>query len=264
VSQNVLADIRGHIDGIAYKNGIPFLQGWVCDYSKQQNIVFHVYVDGRAGTGKIVEGVRTSHGHEAGVRNACNTPNKRSLKHRFKIDLSQPKYRALAGSYIYIHGISVVRGHPNKLIANSGKFVIPSLNFDRYMVSTLGHTAGAGVPLNMKKLRQFCGDEDGCKIRIIMDNWDGSQRFAMRDILFAYDHGTGNWRSESNGQRGMVAGTTGDHQHKHVWSSWNCYFTEGNYSGYSGLGDTTNQFFVYRHNNQYHRTDQDCRFVFID
>ena len=115
---------------------------------------------------------------------------------------------------------------------------------------------GSTVTIPESRVRQLCGDWDGCTIRIGMYNWNGTRRTASRESLFYYDSYTGNWRAE----KGDTQGTTDNNATQHIIKAWSCYFTDGYYSQWYNHGDINKDFGVLSW-NQYNAT---CKVTLID
>ena len=118
--------------------------------------------------------------------------------------------------------------------------------------------SGRGTSVNIpeSKVRELCGDWDGCELRMSMWNWDGRRRDASRHSLFYYDYWTGNWRSS----RGDKSGTTNNRTTQHVMNAWACYFTDGRYINWANIGDLNKNFALLSW-NQYKAT---CKLTIID
>lgn len=118
-------------------------------------------------------------------------------------------------------------------------------------------TRGTSTTIPEARVAQLCGDVDGCKVRIAMYNWDGNRRTASRETLFYYNPSNGNWRDMELD----TEGTTGNNGTQHIAQAWSCYFTDGRYSNWSNLGDTSADFAVLSW-DQYNAGA--CRITLID
>ncbi len=121
-----------------------------------------------------------------------------------------------------------------------------------YGVSPWGYT----VAIPEQDIAYLCGDFDGCTLRMGMYNWDGSGRTASRESLFYYNSSTKTWRASA----GDTAGLNGNGVTEHVMQAWSCYFTDGQYSGFSDLGDYNPNFGLLSWNQYY----ASCRLTIID
>jgi hypothetical protein len=101
----------------------------------------------------------------------------------------------------------------------------------------------------------YCGDFDGCTIRLGMSNWDGAQRTASREFLFYYNAANRNWRASSDSE-----GTNYNSGTQHVYQAWSCYFTDGQYSGWSNQGDPNPDFGLL----SWDQYNADCRLTILD
>ena len=98
---------------------------------------------------------------------------------------------------------------------------------DRFTVFVSKARRFTTVPIDHAKLSEFCGDLDGCSIRMGMHNWDDTGRIASRTIQFFYNTHNGNWRSSMAGTD--AAGSDKNNVVEHVNQSWSCYMTDGEY-----------------------------------
>lgn len=117
---------------------------------------------------------------------------------------------------------------------------------------------GTSTNIPESVIRDYCGDIDGCKIRIGMYNWDGARRVASRETLFYYDSATGVWRDSE----GDTQGTTNNARTEHIIQAWACYFTDGEYRNWQDFGDPTRAFALLSWNNKGYNAD--CRVTIID
>jgi hypothetical protein len=98
---------------------------------------------------------------------------------------------------------------------------------DRFTVFVSRARRFTTVPIDHAKLSEFCGDLDGCSVRIGMHNWDDTGRIASREFLFFYNTHNGNWRSAVGASD--AAGSDKNNVVEHVNQSWSCYMTDGEY-----------------------------------
>jgi hypothetical protein len=89
-----------------------------------------------------------------------------------------------------------------------------------------------------------------------MYDWDGAGRSASRHTLFYYNPTNKNWRTGNDAAATNNNGAT-NHAYGPIWS---CYFTDGQYSGWAGLGDNDLDFGLLSW-NQY---NAECRLTIID
>lgn len=144
-------------------------------------------------------------------------------------------------------------------IVTSVLSVLASVNVyasDRSTYTAFQSQRGTSVTIPEARVNELCGDIDGCKVRVAMYDWDGNRRTASRETLFYYNSANGNWRDSE----GDTQGTTGNNGTQHIIRAWACYFTDGRYSNWNNLGDTSNNFAVLSW-NQYNAT---CRVTLID
>lgn len=127
---------------------------------------------------------------------------------------------------------------------------------DRITVFASKSTRGRTVGIPQSKIDEFCGDIDGCQLRMAMYNWDGQGRTASRSNLFFFNKTNRAWRAENGDKQGTdFNGST-----QHIMQSWACYFTDGNYSNWKDRSDTSVGFSLLSW-NQY---NADCRLTIID
>ncbi|MCX4026167.1 hypothetical protein H0A36_22035 [Endozoicomonas sp. SM1973] len=131
------------------------------------------------------------------------------------------------------------------------------MEVDRITVVAPNHLRGSIFPIPQAVIDEFCGDIDGCRMRMAMYNWDGTGRTASRSNLFYYNSTNNAWRAEGGDAQGTdVNGTT-----QHIMQSWSCYFTDGNYNNWKNLGDSEPGFGLLSW-NQYNA--EECRLTIID
>jgi hypothetical protein len=132
--------------------------------------------------------------------------------------------------------------------------VLPSADRVTYAISK--NQRGSSVPIKQEHIRAFCGDMDGCSVRIGMHNWDDTGRVASRQFLFFYNPVNKVWRADA----GDNAGTDSNNSTEHVNTSWACYLTDGTYSNWQNKGDGGEGFALLSW-NQY---NADCWLTIID
>jgi hypothetical protein len=130
-----------------------------------------------------------------------------------------------------------------KLIVASALLTL--LTSTAHAQSNVSYTAtkaqrGNTVLIPYATIVSYCGDIDGCEIRMGMNSWDSSNRTASRSSLLYYNSITGTWRAEA----GDAAGTVGNNVTEHVMNSWACYLTDGYYNSWTNHGDLNQGFSV--------------------
>jgi len=110
--------IVGHIDGISQDGDHYFLLGWACQQGQSKSITVQLFAD-KVANGVSKQGPLFAEAanlfSEPGVAQACR--DSEGGKHRFIVVLP---YGYGPESSLSIHGIRVVDGVPNDLIAGSG------------------------------------------------------------------------------------------------------------------------------------------------
>ena len=120
-----LFEVTGTIDGLVTDDlGTPIVKGWACAKGVVGSIAVHLYRNGAAGSGVLVEGYPATGTSEGAVGNACGTS---FGAYRFSIPLSETLRREAGGQKLWLYGISPVGRQPRQL-ANSGKLAIPALD----------------------------------------------------------------------------------------------------------------------------------------
>lgn len=114
---------------------------------------------------------------------------------------------------------------------------------------------GNTVPISESTIINYCGDFDGCSVRLSMFDWDGARRVASREFMFFYNGDNGNWRTSLD-----VEGRNGAASTQHVFQSFSCYFTDGEYSGFVDRGDTQRGFGLLSWNE----FDAECLLTLVD
>ncbi|WP_163835258.1 hypothetical protein [Spartinivicinus ruber] len=131
------------------------------------------------------------------------------------------------------------------------------VELDRITVFASNNLRGTTFIIPQRLVDEFCGDVDGCKLRMAMYNWDGTGRTASRSNLFYYNSTNHVWRAEKGDKQGTdVDGTT-----QHIMQSWSCYFTDGSYDNWKNVGDSEPGFGLLSW-NQFNA--EECRLTIID
>jgi hypothetical protein len=138
----------------------------------------------------------------------------------------------------------------------------PGLLVANHAIARVTYTAykaqrGTTVNIPESVINSYCGDGDGCEMRLGMYNWDGSRRTASRIFYLWYDWNTTRWRTSSD-----KSGTNhwGNNATEHAYQAWSCYLTDGKYINWSNVGDITYEFGLLSW-NQY---NADCKLTIID
>lgn len=120
----VINKVTGFIDSVKKQaDGTVTINGWACDYGREQVIRAHIYVGGAAGKGgKYIGGVTADRNSEPAVNFACGDATKKG--HRFSFVVPPAALSEFKGHSVYVHGISL-SGNPNLVLSNSGKFNLP-------------------------------------------------------------------------------------------------------------------------------------------
>lgn len=113
--------VRGAVGSIVVQNFAPFLSGWACEVGVAKSLSVHLYVNGPAGTGKMVKSVVANQPNEAALDTLCGTTG---VPHRFLIPISADDVRKYGGGLLYVHGISA-SGGANRLLDHSGEQAFP-------------------------------------------------------------------------------------------------------------------------------------------
>lgn len=138
------AEIRGHIDDVAYVNGLTVARGWACDAGRSESIAVHLYAGGPAGTGNYVNATTANLPNEPAVNAVCGAAG----NHRFQIEIGNYQAQNIAKT-IYVHGISITGGG-NLTIGNSG-----NLRFPDSIYGTI-----FGSPYQMRVSKKYAGAID--------------------------------------------------------------------------------------------------------
>jgi len=105
---------------------------------------------------------------------------------------------------------------------------------------------GSTKPIPNSVILAYCGDFDGCTLRLGMFDWDDKGRVASRSGLFYYNTTNRNWRSSmdwwqhSPPNRAHIdwAGQDANNVTNHVMQAWSCYLTDGEYQNFKAPTDT--------------------------
>ncbi len=134
--------------------------------------------------------------------------------------------------------------------------MVPALSGpDRVTYAVDKKHRGSTVTIPIQTINKFCGDGDGCKMRVAMSNWDNTGRSASREVLLYINKANRMWRA-SNDNAGMdLNGKT-----EHVIQAWACYVTDGKYANFQNNNDPEAGFGILSW-NQY---NGDCQVTIID
>lgn len=122
--------VHGNIDRVVNLQDLK-IDGWACNYGKEEQLSVHVYVGGPfGGGGTLLATGAANHNSEANVGFACAS----SLEgHRFKIEIPLSKAIQHAGKPIYIYAISSLG---NRLLPKSGTLFMPAIHMNGYVDTT--------------------------------------------------------------------------------------------------------------------------------
>lgn len=122
-SEPVKNAVIGYVDRVITKGSEVFVEGWACDYNKNQSIDVHVYAGGAAGQGgSMVAFAKAELNSEEAVNFACANPN--MIGHRFSAKVGANHLIASAGQPVFVHGISS-SGGSHLPINRSGALTLP-------------------------------------------------------------------------------------------------------------------------------------------
>ncbi len=167
------------------------------------------------------------------------------MKKSVKVDLSWRAWSLIVGFFILIGFVGLsfaynsgaspsVMGHSASEIEGvclSDGTNCPNLDSGKKMVAYYApkSTRGNTTVIPESIVIDYCGDDDGCSVRIVMYDWDGNNRSASREFLVYYNSKNKNWRSSSD-----AYGKNNDSAVSHLFYVWDCYFTDGTYSNWAG------------------------------
>jgi hypothetical protein len=116
----------------------------------------------------------------------------------------------------------------------------------------------------------LCADSDGCQVRLAMTRWTADTQTESASVFFTFYYsptGDGHWRASST-DAGNASGVDGNGKIEHVRHPWDtCYFTDGNYADYKGLGDNEQgmQLLVYNGGKlNFKNINRTCELTLID
>jgi len=110
---------------------------------------------------------------------------------------------------------------------------------------------GTSLIIPEEDVARLCSDEDGCRVRIGMYDWNGNEKVAYRGNLVYYNEATGGWYA---GEWGFTdkSGVNGDGAHDNLAvDAWNCYFSDGLHEDYVKIKDEDRNFglVAWKHEN---------------
>lgn len=182
----------------------------------------------------------------------------------------QALFNYSGGGNCYISGWKVVKASGTSIAQGVKNYdgTVSSTSYvktdKRYFVSSqYSLSVGKTIPLDMAIIGELCGDEDGCNVRFYMRKWNSNVETAaaMRSgFVFNYNVADGKWRisnSDTQGQDG--AGGT-----QQIYEWWDCYFTDGNYSANTNLGDPGIGLGLLTWYDEYTNAGKTCEIMFED
>ncbi|MEM7533268.1 MAG: hypothetical protein AAF639_13890 [Chloroflexota bacterium] len=126
----------------------------------------------------------------------------------------------------------------------------------RYQVQATKAQVGSTVPLDMDIVYALCRDEDGCAVTLGMKDWHNTQPGSVASRgpyrLFLSDSST-HFRLSNVDTQGM----DGNGSVNHILQSWDCYFTDGEYTNRQG-SDNNVQLGLLNYNSTYTDPDMVC------
>ncbi len=141
--------------------------------------------------------------------------------------------------------------------------------------STNNRTSRA-IPLDVARVHDMCGDEDGCWLRLVMANYNGTAiaqtHASAPPVHFHVNPSNGAWRIPNNAESTVtdanimfapITGTDGDGSTEHVLRAWDCYFTDALYApGGTSQGDPSPGFMLLNYTSSSY--DADCLLIIDD
>ena len=101
-----------------------FLEGWACSVGVSASIGVHLYLGGPSGQGIYALEAMANQPASPDISHACESD---SAHHRFRIPLDKGLRAAYGSRSLNVHGMAVVAGQSNRLLAHSGQHVLPPL-----------------------------------------------------------------------------------------------------------------------------------------
>lgn len=127
-----------------------------------------------------------------------------------------------------------------KSLNGSATFTPFNINPRRYMWELGSAFAGQNsVTIPTSIVTDLCGDEDGCKVTLIMTNWSvgTTPELASQTFSFSYHAATGKWRSAPINDAALsTTGTDNNSVIEHVCSIFSTvYFSDASYISGTGV-----------------------------
>jgi len=165
----------------------------------------------------------------------------------------------------------------NGQITHSGRLQVDDQAETTYQISPRYHLSLSGRVYGGKTktipqdtLKALCADPDGCQVRLAMTRWTADTQTESASVFFTFYYsptGDGHWRASST-DASNASGVDGDGKITHVRNIWNtCFFTDGTYANYNGLGDNEQgmQLLVYNGGKlNFKNINRTCELTIID
>ncbi|MBW2990013.1 hypothetical protein KY358_06890 [Candidatus Woesearchaeota archaeon] len=148
-----------------------------------------------------------------------------------------------------------------------------SITLKRYHVEATKARVENTVPLDMDILKELCADEDGCQFTIGMRDWtnDKPGLTALRGPYRLFMSKTSNWwrtdldiQDVNVGSHYSMEGADGNGVVNHVFGTWGCYFTDGEYAASAGSDNSVQLGLLNTNGGGYNDPDMVCILTFDD
>jgi hypothetical protein len=119
------------------------------------------------------------------------------------------------------------------------------------------------VPLNISVVNQLCRDKDGCEVTLGMRDWKSNEQpgnVASKGPYRLFLSQTSQWWRLSNTD---TAGTDANGKVEHILKAWDCFFTDGEYTGGTGT-DKSVQLGLLNWNKAYNDPNMVCTLTIRD
>lgn len=127
---------------------------------------------------------------------------------------------------------------PTRTTSEGVPYPVAPTSRDRVFFSVTKAERGTTKLVPHDVISKYCGEMDGCTIRLGMYDWDGTGRVASRESLLFYNRVNHAWRVSLNDR----AGTDYNGATEHLLQAWACFLTDGKYQSFGNPTDAEEGF----------------------
>jgi hypothetical protein len=151
--------------------------------------------------------------------------------------------------------IALLRPETDEYWSVYSQIPVPSAPLSRVTIVADKSTRGSSVPISESLMIEYCGDVDGCNVRLAMADYNTAGDIASRTFTVYYNAAMKRWRVSTD-----ATGNNNNGSAQSLYTAWACYFTDGSYNNWSNLGDPDSNFGLL----SWDQNDAECSVTIID